>query len=396
MKSPLMVLVLRLGDPAESETYAGALRDVFVGSESGGGTSFGPKELLQAGEFRELTVTGDPAAAVQALDFLDSADRLLAIALDARVSAPPARGVNTSLEQALVDAVLDAALDRAIVLSVSLKHAGSLHDVAGESPGVLRLGLEDLEERDLRLPFLTLYALHHALRLFAAPSSGGAGKAARLFLSHAKRDGVPLTKAFRGFMTELKGFDSFYDTNDLDLNGDIDLQLSTAVASAVVIVFRSDVFDQRYWCQKEVLWAEQHGRPVITVDARWHIEHAPSLVSFDSTPVVRIPDGNVIRICMTALIEALRVALFDERADAHATALGVLKYNIPRCPSLVSLHQACADLKRQRQASSGPEAYVVYPNPSLPTAMAAAAEGLAQFAVDRCHVVSLDEFRLLA
>jgi hypothetical protein len=399
MNSPLAVVVLRLGDVLESEGYTHALRDIFVGSEAGGGTSFGPKELLQAGEFREVSVPGDMVGRLEPLAFLHVADRVLAIILDTRAGSEPKAGQSTDAERSMLDMIPAAVQQRTVVLNVILKHAGSLYDSASDASQVTRLGLEDLEERDLRMPFLTLYALHHGLRLFGTPAPGEPAKAARLFLSHAKRDGVPLTKAFRGFMSGLKGFDAYYDTEDLDLNGDIDLQLSTAVASAVVIVFRSDVFDQRYWCQKEVLWAEQHGRPVVTVDARWQIEHGPSLISFDSTPVVRIPDGNVVRICAAALMEALRVELFTERARAHASAINVLQHNIPRCPSLVSLHNACVCLRQDRaksEESSSLDAYVVYPNPALPATLSAAAAGLAQFAVERCRVLSLDEFRLLS
>ena len=91
----------------------------------------------------------------------------------------------------------------------------------------------------MRLPFLALYALHNALRLFAPPpGSSGASKPGRLFFSHAKRDGVPLTTAVLEWMRYLKGFDAFM-TENLDLDGDIETQLQSAVAGAIVIVFQS-------------------------------------------------------------------------------------------------------------------------------------------------------------
>jgi hypothetical protein len=37
-------------------------------------------------------------------------------------------------------------------------------------------------------------------------------------------------------------------------------------------------------CQKEVFWPEKHGVPVISVDARWNLQHAPSVMVFDSSP----------------------------------------------------------------------------------------------------------------
>lgn len=194
----------------------------------------------------------------------------------------------------------------------------------------------------------------------------------------------------------LRGFVHFYDTKDLVIDGDIDAQLSSAVASAIVIVFRSDVFDQRYWCQKEVLWAEQHGRPVITVDARWQIEYGASVISFDSTPVVRIPDGSIVRIFTAALMEALHVELFTARVNAHGAEISSTTRVIalPRPPSLISRFGACQAFSSMSVTTSGPS-YIVYPNPSLPELIRESAQGLAKKSVSDCEVRSLDEFLLV-
>jgi hypothetical protein len=205
-----------------------------------------------------------------------------------------------------------------------------------------------------------------------------------------------LTTAAKDWLRRLKGFETYYDSENLDLSGDIAAQLSTAVASAVVIVFRSDAFDHRFWCQTEVLWAEQHARPVVSVDARWRIEHAPSVISFDSMPGVRIPDGSVIRIYSAALVEALRVELFKARVKIHGDTLqstGVVA--IPRSPSILSLHGACNKLRDRRPDELNSGQFVVYPNPSLPKLILVAANELAEALCPGCRVVSLDEFRLI-
>lgn len=390
MKTPLLVIVLRKGEPSDTSAYAGILRDTFVGPQAAAGTAV-PKELLQAAEFREFASPN--AVPVIPKPLLESAERVLIIVLDAQADTVDADTYGKT-EQALATApgLVGA---RHIVVTVALKTPDSLFDPAMAQGHFVRLGLADLEERDLRLPFLALYALHNALRLFApvpSPDGAVAAHAAGLFFSHAKRDGVPLTTAVVGWMKHLKGFDGFYDTANLDLDGDIEAQLKNAVARAILVVFRTDIFDQRYWCQKEVLWADQHGRPVITVDARWQIEHAASVVSFDNTPVVRIPDGNLVRIFTAALLEALRIELFRARTATHLASLGNAQAAvIPRYPSLVSLHEACSQLEKR-----GPgRRFIVYPNPSLPSLMRSAADNIARSLVTGCAVVSLDEFRLV-
>lgn len=199
-------------------------------------------------------------------------------------------------------------------------------------------------------------------------------------------------------MKRLKGFESFYDTEDLNLEGDIDDQLSKAVAEAVIIVFRTEIFDQRYWCQKEVLWAEQNNRPVTTVDARWQLQHGPSLIVFDTTPAVRIADGSFIRVFAAALREAVRIELFKQRVEIHTLSLqqerSAKVVSIPRCPSLVSLHQALVKLRAEMLPEPKAPGYLVYPNPSLPELLRRAATELAQDSVPSCALLSLDEFRL--
>jgi hypothetical protein len=387
MNCPLMVVLIRAGTLDDSSAYATGLREMLLGTTPAGSAVLGAKELLQPAELREFNLGPDPVRdlSIINIDFLRSSDRVLVIILDAR--PVPESAEQSDLTPELLRR-LDSLRSPLRILEVRLKNPGSLYDPE-EDRGLTRLGLADLDERDLRQPFLLLYALHHALRLFV-PAAG----AMRLFFSHAKRDGVPLTTAARDWMKRLKGFESFYDTENLDLTGDIDAQLSQAVAASMIIVFRSDVFDQRYWCQKEVLWAEEHFRPVITVDARWQIEHAPSMISFDSTPVVRIPDGSVVRIFTAALVEALRVELMTARVTSYALSLslpGVCA--IPRCPSVLSLYAACQALAK---ISGTATPYIVYPNPSLPDAMMIAMNELAAARVSGCRVVSLDEFHLLA
>jgi len=112
---------------------------------------------------------------------------------------------------------------------------------------------------------------------------------------------------------------------------------------------------------------------VITVDARWQLQHGPSVINFDSIPAVRIPDGSLVRIFAAALREAVRIELFQARVDIHrfsidpdGTTWAVVA--VPRCPSLVSLHEACESPALNEGEAS--RRTIVYPNPSLPADVA--------------------------
>jgi hypothetical protein len=403
MQPPLLTVLIRIGR-SETEPYSRAVREVFLGGGPTGDDPSGADQLLHCTEIREFVF--DSTSDVQSQwppklkDIFSSGNQKLIIILDA---AETLSGPDQEHTAAEANTLQDAGSSSVIIVSVFLQNKESLFQEPSATTNLVRLGLEDLGERDLRLPFLKLYSLHHALRLLTPVSDDGSRKPVRLFFSHAKRDGVPITTAARDWMERLKGFQSFYDTDNLNLEGDIDDQLSRAVAEAVIVVFRTEIFDQRYWCQKEVLWAEQNNRPVTTVDARWQLQHGASLIVFDTTPAVRIPDGSFVRVFAAALREAVRIELFKQRVQIHQLSLEQEKdakvVSIPRCPSLVSLHQALLKLRAEMQTKSqaSPQsstAYLVYPNPSLPALLRTAASELAKDSVPTCSLLSLDEFRL--
>jgi hypothetical protein len=399
MQSPLLMVLIRIGRN-ETEPYSKAVREVFLGGGPTGEDPSGTDQLLHCTEIREFVIEPTPTSDVQSQwpprlkEILSSGKHQLIIILEAVETLSAPDQAHTMAES---NALRDAGTS-SNVLSVFLKNKESLFPEDPASPNLVRLGLEDLGERDLRLPFLKLYALHSALRLLTPVSDDGSRKPVRLFFSHAKRDGVPITTAAKDWMKRLKGFESFYDTEDLNLEGDIDDQLSKAVSEAVIIVFRTEVFDQRYWCQKEILWAEQNNRPVTTVDARWQLQHGPSLIAFDITPAVRITDGSFVRVFAAALREAVRIELFKQRVQIHRLSLQQERdariVSIPRCPSLVSLHQALRTLRAETQSDPQAAGYIVYPNPSLPALLRTAATELAEASVPGSALLSLDEFRL--
>ena len=405
MNTPLSVIVVRQGPPADSELFAAALRKAFLGCEKTESYAAADYELLNPVDFRVFsTATLGKAGSTRRL-FPD--DHKETIAQN-----------STHLLVVLIIAVPDTNEARQMILewgrfakthprsTVIIFAVGSARPIP--IPENLprhrmpSLGLDDLDERDLRRDFLALHSLHRALQMLSA-----AGREAKttstkapkttLFFSHAKRDGVPLSTSLVSWMSRLKGFKFFYDTISLDLGGDINTQLERAVEGSVVVVLRTEIFDQRYWCQKEVYWAEKHNVPVIAVDARWNVKIAPSVIALDSSPSVRIPDGSLVRILQAAFEEALRVALHRARARliaAQATISPESWFPISRQPSMVSLESARNFSLRLSQPRRRTPFFVVYPNPPLPDGLRDSAASVCQRLIPKSKLVSLDEFRI--
>jgi hypothetical protein len=407
MNSPLSVLNICHGPPADSEPFVSSLRKTFVCTEATGFFTASDYELLNPADFRVFSWPGaekDPNKSFIMPDAIK----------DQIIARSEATLVIVFL--AVADQVADDLLSAwaafvnkhtdVFVLAVWLARAEAPPlPVGARQEAMLCLGLDDLDERDLRRDFVSLHALNCSLRLLAGVSDaeeGREGGTPTLFISHAKRDGVPLSTSIVSWITRLKGFKFFYDTRNLDLKGDISKQLEEAVSNSVLVVLRTEVFDQRYWCQKELFWAEKHGVPVVAVDARWNLQHAPSILTFDCSPSVRIPDGSLTRILIAALAEALRVACFRARVRLTAQGAGLEKRSwtaLSRFPSLASLHSVAEnerkvtdDQHQRRQASPG--FFIVHSNPAMPDGIREVPNDVAAALIPGSRVLSLDEFRV--
>jgi hypothetical protein len=407
MKTPLSVIVVRQGPLADSEPFLSALNRGFLGSESIDSYTSADYELVNPLDFRVFS-TADakidptferlmPNKEKEAIVSESEASLVLLL-----ITAP---NTSEASEIILKWAEFTAQHPSTLTLCFSLGSPNAMPIPAGLPDASFRtFGLDHLDERDLRRDFLTLHSVHGALRLLAdcaAPPHSASGRAGTtteqptLFFSHAKRDGVPLATSLVSWIKRLKDFEFFYDTINLDLSSDISAQLEKAIGTSVLVVLRTEVFDQRYWCQEEVFWAEKHGVPVIAVDARWNVKAAPSVVTLDSSPSVRIPDGSLVRILQAALEEALRVALHRARANLLATAAGIAPQSwvvLSRHPSLVALESSAKTSAAASSKSSDPFV-VVYPNPALPDGLRDSATFVLDKLVPNSLLLSLDEFR---
>ncbi len=409
MKTPLTVIVVRQGASGSTELYTQALRRAFLGLDAAEALEAPDYEWMHPLDFRVFTQARseapldssllEPDAERKSPIWRDSSAVLVIVLLSEATSQAEdllRRWVNFSQQQEITDMSV-------LGISVSSAQAPQIRQNPMPSP-VMLLGLDDLGERDLRQDMLCLYALDQAVWLLnrrQLAKSPGSGGQPRIFFSHAKRDGVPLAYSLRGWMNGLlKRFRYFYDTDHLDLKGDLSAQLQDAVAGSgsIIVVLRTEAFDSRYWCQKEVYWAEHHGVPVLTVDARWNIRHSPAVIGFDGTPSVRVPDGSLTRILLAAYREALRVYLLRERVRETALASQdsasrrtVVSFDdcsvLSRYPTLISLEAAT-------KPNPAP-CYLVYPNPTMPDELEVSARRVAESLVKGINLVSLDQFRVL-
>jgi hypothetical protein len=259
--------------------------------------------------------------------------------------------------------------------------------VAGKRAALGTLQMRSIQafgERAIRPAMLALLMLHECRLLLSPaaplPTAGGQPPGhLRLFISHAKIDGLPLAQALRHQIKSIGWLSSFYDAEDLPAGCNWQHELERGVGSSLIIMLRTEVYDSRYWCQQEVRWADEYATPAVLVDARTGLNHPAGALPFDRVPMVRIPDGNLMRILFVALREGLRFLLFMRQVEEmkrtgelpNQVELRVFSF----APSMPALLRACRSLAT---ATAPPEVprIILYPDEPLRAGVFEAAQAL--------------------
>lgn len=252
-----------------------------------------------------------------------------------------------------------------------------------------RPGLEALQylltyslgEREIRPAVLAMRILHECRLLLTSGfpvTSVHSTSCLKLFVSHAKLDGLPLAQALKELIRTL-GLQSFYDADDLPPGCNWQRELERAVGSSIIIMLRTEVYDSRPWCQQEVRWADEYATPAVLVDARTGLNFAGNSLPYDRVPSVRIPDGNLMRILFLALREGLRFVHFIRRVEQMRdknelpSSIELKVFSFP--PSMSALLRACQSLNKSKEPKTTPR-IILYPDPPLQAGTYEAAQAL--------------------
>jgi hypothetical protein len=366
------------GDYPRGKDYAETIRNAFIRPET--------NELV-----RELSLVDEQGtgAAVR---------RFYVDGTDAKNLLPPQA---SELEKALHTLVVllvtselvkdDAVIERLEEIALAVKNSAKRHGflVLGTSEEVLSAlrgkpqavalkepqgwSVEKLGEYALRPAYAAMLALNKAHQLLeydpATPRGAvGAGKA-RFFISHAKLDGLPLAHSLSRTIDGLPWLGQFYDAKDIQSGDDFKEVLEHGVLGSMLLILRTDIYDLRFWCRQEVMWAEAYDRPALLVDARAELLNRASVLGFTGIPGVRIPDGNLVRVLVEALREWVRIGILRRRF------MEVVKTNaafesetelLSRAPSLTSLAEAIKRLKEKKAKLDAP-VRIVHAEPPLET-----------------------------
>jgi hypothetical protein len=260
------------------------------------------------------------------------------------------------------------------------------------------LQVHDIGERAIRPAMLGLRLLHESRLLLAsalplASAPGHPPGFLRLFISHAKIDGLPLAHALKHQIEALPWLEDFYDADDLPAGCNWQKELEQGVGASLIIMLRTDIYDSRYWCQQEVFWADEYATPAVLVDARTNLHYPAGVLPFDRVPTVRIPDGNLVRILFLALREGLRFLHFMRRVEEMKqrgdlpSPVELRVFSGP--PSMPALLRACRVLSASKEPATTPR-IILYPDPTLRAGVYEAAQALVDAYAPGARLVTPD------
>ena len=114
----------------------------------------------------------------------------------------------------------------------------------------------------------------------------------KLFISHAKKDGLVVAENLRNSLRSKTKLDSFFDKNDIIEGVDFEKQIKENVKSSLLMVLDSDAYGTRQWCQKEILCAKKYGIPIVVVDMHSDVI-TRTFPYMGNVPSVRLKDDNL-------------------------------------------------------------------------------------------------------
>jgi SLOG cluster2/TIR domain len=293
---------------------------------------------------------------------------------------PPAAIDLTQAERNLIIILIDA---RMVNSDPWNEYVGDLHakvEATGGSSRILPVSLapsafninDSLAEKNFiryhtfkeeqRSSEFLLWLTHEAGRFLNQEQVEGVAKLRpiKLFISHAKQDGVPLAEQFRAALKDTP-VDKFFDTVDIAPGSDFAGQIADGIRDSTLLVLQSDAYSSRPWCRQEILLAKKHRRPIVVVNAVDQ-EEVRSFPYIGNVPVIRWTGRNALKILSLALREQLRFLFAEGRTKALQKA-GRIPPNacvLMRPPEVLDLPEIALAVGK-----GGAETLIVYPDPPL-------------------------------
>lgn len=140
----------------------------------------------------------------------------------------------------------------------------------------------------------------------------GKNSSIKIFLSHAKMGdtGRLHAQSIKQFIDNTN-MRHFFDTTEISAGFSFEEEIEKHVVDATMIAIESDAYYSRYWCQREILIAKQHNRPLVVLNCLDDYEDrifpaASNVPCIHVSAEPPLSDRNILRILSATIIETIR------------------------------------------------------------------------------------------
>ncbi|MCF6158039.1 MAG: TIR domain-containing protein [wastewater metagenome] len=134
----------------------------------------------------------------------------------------------------------------------------------------------------------------------------------KIFLSHAKagETGRLHAESIYKFIDNTN-MSRFFDATEISPGFKFDEEIIKHIKESTLVAIGSDAYSSRYWCQREILCAKQHQRPIIAVDCLQDFEDrvfpaGSNVPCVHVSPDTPISEPDILRVLIATILETIR------------------------------------------------------------------------------------------
>lgn len=198
------------------------------------------------------------------------------------------------------------------IVPIAIDSEGYHHGGALSGLNCIRINDWPVENRNLN----AVVALAHEIYRFGCktvpPEDKGVNASITIFLSHSKSGdtGKQHSEKIKQFIDNTN-MNRFFDANEISPGYHFDQEIENHIKDSTLLAIESDAYSSRYWCQREILIAKQHNRPVVVVNCLEDFEDrifpaASNVPCVHISPAVPMSERDILRILSSAMIETVR------------------------------------------------------------------------------------------
>ena len=200
----------------------------------------------------------------------------------------------------------------AYIVPVAMDRNGLGHKGSLDGLNCIRTYDWPTDNKDLHAIVSLAHEIYRYGCLSINPGDTGKSSSITIFLSHAKAGDTG-----RLHSEEIKRFidntnmNRFFDSTEISPGFPFDQEIEKSVQKSTLIAIESDAYSSRYWCQREILCAKQHNRPILVVNSLNDYEDrifpaASNVPCVHVSPDSPISQRDILRILSAAILETVR------------------------------------------------------------------------------------------